>query len=290
MYMSNMLVHMHTHACAHAFTHITHTHTHTHVHAHISCAVMMSYTHCARAAGFLDWQFSLFCYTCTFMHLHTHTHIHTLTHTHTLFYQLFLLYFTCYGLMMCMVSVLFQQIHATEKDIVSASSLLSVGADFAAAACSEYTRLLFLLSRGMVRIWFGVEIQRERERECVCVCVCVCVCLFVCVMLPCKVIIVTIVMMNVEAWRGGGWRVVLVEDGSGELTVKMCVCVCVCLCVSVCVLLPYEAIIMTLVMMNLEVWRAVLEEDGSEEQMRKIHPSKSIVLTWVCMERMSTYM
>ena len=43
-----------------------------------------------------------------------------------------------------------QQIHATEKDIVSAKSLLSVGADFAAAARSDYTRLLFLLSRGMV--------------------------------------------------------------------------------------------------------------------------------------------
>lgn len=45
-----------------------------------------------------------------------------------------------------------QQIHATEKDIVSAKSLLSVGADFAAAARSDYTRLLFLLSRGMVRL------------------------------------------------------------------------------------------------------------------------------------------
>lgn len=38
--------------------------------------------------------------------------------------------------------------------MVSAMSLLSVGADYAAAARSEYTRLLFLLSKGMVCIGF----------------------------------------------------------------------------------------------------------------------------------------
>ena len=44
----------------------------------------------------------------------------------------------------------FQQIHATERDFVSACTLLGAGADYSAAAKSEYTQLLFLLSKGMV--------------------------------------------------------------------------------------------------------------------------------------------
>lgn len=61
--------------------------------------------------------------------------------------------------------LLFQlaQIHALEKDMVSAMSLLSVGADYAAAARSEYTRLLFLLSKGMLAL---IERNIEMVSEC----------------------------------------------------------------------------------------------------------------------------
>lgn len=45
-----------------------------------------------------------------------------------------------------------QQIHATEKDYQLASSLLSVGVDYAHISNASYTRVLFLLSRGMVNI------------------------------------------------------------------------------------------------------------------------------------------
>jgi len=38
-----------------------------------------------------------------------------------------------------------------ERDYVSATALLSRGADYAAANRSEYTKILFLLSKGMVR-------------------------------------------------------------------------------------------------------------------------------------------
>lgn len=43
-----------------------------------------------------------------------------------------------------------QQIHATEKDYEIASSLLGVGVDYAHISNANYTRVLFLLSRGMV--------------------------------------------------------------------------------------------------------------------------------------------
>ncbi|KAL8615922.1 hypothetical protein ACOMHN_034598 [Nucella lapillus] len=61
--------------------------------------------------------------------------------------------------------LLFQlaQIHATEKDIVSAKSLLSVGADFAATARSEYTRLLFMLSKGMLAL---IERDMQTVQDC----------------------------------------------------------------------------------------------------------------------------
>lgn len=42
------------------------------------------------------------------------------------------------------------QIHATEKDYTLASSLLGVGADYAHISNAAYTRILFLLSKGML--------------------------------------------------------------------------------------------------------------------------------------------
>ncbi|KAL5005286.1 hypothetical protein ScPMuIL_018742 [Solemya velum] len=50
--------------------------------------------------------------------------------------------------------LLFQlaQIHASERDYLSACGLLGVGAEFALAARSEYTRMLFLLSKGMLSL------------------------------------------------------------------------------------------------------------------------------------------
>ncbi|XP_013781785.1 MAU2 chromatid cohesion factor homolog [Limulus polyphemus] len=48
--------------------------------------------------------------------------------------------------------LLFQlaQIYANEKDYVSSSSLLGVGADYANLSGAQYTRILFLLSKGML--------------------------------------------------------------------------------------------------------------------------------------------
>uniref|UniRef100_A0A8C4IRY3 MAU2 chromatid cohesion factor homolog n=1 Tax=Dicentrarchus labrax TaxID=13489 RepID=A0A8C4IRY3_DICLA len=48
--------------------------------------------------------------------------------------------------------LLFQlaQLHALEKDLVSACDLLGVGAEYARVMGSEYTRVLFLLSKGML--------------------------------------------------------------------------------------------------------------------------------------------
>jgi len=43
-----------------------------------------------------------------------------------------------------------QQIHASEHDYELASSLLGVGVDYAHISNAAYTRVLFLLSRGMV--------------------------------------------------------------------------------------------------------------------------------------------
>ena len=43
-----------------------------------------------------------------------------------------------------------QQIHSTEKNFETACSLLEAGVEFAAIAKSEYTGLLFMLSKGMV--------------------------------------------------------------------------------------------------------------------------------------------
>uniref|UniRef100_UPI00398EDBC9 MAU2 chromatid cohesion factor homolog isoform X2 n=1 Tax=Pristiophorus japonicus TaxID=55135 RepID=UPI00398EDBC9 len=49
--------------------------------------------------------------------------------------------------------LLFQlaQLHTLEKDLVSACDLLGVGAEYARVVGSEYTRALFLLSKGMVK-------------------------------------------------------------------------------------------------------------------------------------------
>lgn len=48
--------------------------------------------------------------------------------------------------------LLFQlaQLHTLEKDLVSACDLLGVGAEYARVVGSEYTRALFLLSKGML--------------------------------------------------------------------------------------------------------------------------------------------
>lgn len=43
-----------------------------------------------------------------------------------------------------------QQIHASEKDFVAASSLLAVGVDYSHISNASYTRVLFLLSRCML--------------------------------------------------------------------------------------------------------------------------------------------
>ncbi|KAK2087805.1 mau2 chromatid cohesion factor [Saguinus oedipus] len=42
------------------------------------------------------------------------------------------------------------QLHTLEKDLVSACDLLGVGAEYARVVGSEYTRALFLLSKGML--------------------------------------------------------------------------------------------------------------------------------------------
>ena len=43
-----------------------------------------------------------------------------------------------------------QQLHMQEGDYTSATALLSRGVDYATANHSEYTKILFLLSKGMV--------------------------------------------------------------------------------------------------------------------------------------------
>lgn len=50
----------------------------------------------------------------------------------------------------CGVCFFSQQIYAIQRDHTSACHYLQVGADFAGSAHSEYTRLLFILSKGMV--------------------------------------------------------------------------------------------------------------------------------------------
>lgn len=45
--------------------------------------------------------------------------------------------------------------HATEKDYTLATSLLAVGVDYAHISNAYYTRVLFLLSKGMVRCQVG---------------------------------------------------------------------------------------------------------------------------------------
>ncbi|RXN22788.1 MAU2 chromatid cohesion factor -like protein [Labeo rohita] len=78
-----------------------------------------------------------------------------------------------------------QQLHTLEKDLVSACDLLGVGAEYARVVGSEYTRALFLLSKGMlllmerklqevhplltlcgqiVETWQGNPIQKESLR------------------------------------------------------------------------------------------------------------------------------
>ena len=44
-----------------------------------------------------------------------------------------------------------QQLHAHERDYKGACDLLSVGAEYAGSNDAEYTKILFLLSKGMVR-------------------------------------------------------------------------------------------------------------------------------------------
>ena len=44
-----------------------------------------------------------------------------------------------------------QSIHSMEKDYVSAVNVLGVGVEFAYMAGASYTRLLFMLSKTMVR-------------------------------------------------------------------------------------------------------------------------------------------
>lgn len=51
----------------------------------------------------------------------------------------------------------FQQIHATEKDYQLASSLLGVGVDYAHISNAYYTRVLFLLSKGMVSCLINIK-------------------------------------------------------------------------------------------------------------------------------------
>ena len=46
--------------------------------------------------------------------------------------------------------LVFQQLFAQERDIVSATQLLGVGSDFAQVHRAECSRILFLLSKGMV--------------------------------------------------------------------------------------------------------------------------------------------
>jgi len=51
---------------------------------------------------------------------------------------------------MCVMICELQQIHASEKDFVAASSLLAVGVDYSHISNASYTRVLFLLSRCML--------------------------------------------------------------------------------------------------------------------------------------------
>ena len=44
----------------------------------------------------------------------------------------------------------FQELLAQERDYVSACELLRSGADYAGVKRAEYTKILFMLSRGMV--------------------------------------------------------------------------------------------------------------------------------------------
>ena len=54
------------------------------------------------------------------------------------------------NIVMCNISDCCQQLHMHDGDYVSSTTLLSQGADYAAASRSEYTKILFLLSKGMV--------------------------------------------------------------------------------------------------------------------------------------------
>lgn len=54
---------------------------------------------------------------------------------------------------------LFQQLHSAEKDWMSAMNVMGRGAEYALSVRSEYTRLLFMLSRGMVRNFFRLVRQ-----------------------------------------------------------------------------------------------------------------------------------
>lgn len=62
-----------------------------------------------------------------------------LSHNYFVFYEYFLNF-----------ALFLQQIHASEKDFVAASSLLGVGMDYAHISNACYTKILFLLSRCML--------------------------------------------------------------------------------------------------------------------------------------------
>ena len=53
-------------------------------------------------------------------------------------------------------SKLFQQMHVAVKDFSASCQLLGQGAEYAAAAKSQYTTLLFLLSKGMVGVSISI--------------------------------------------------------------------------------------------------------------------------------------
>ncbi|XP_023407956.1 MAU2 chromatid cohesion factor homolog isoform X1 [Loxodonta africana] len=59
-------------------------------------------------------------------------------------------YWHCRLLFQLAVSAGARQLHTLEKDLVSACDLLGVGAEYARVVGSEYTRALFLLSKGML--------------------------------------------------------------------------------------------------------------------------------------------
>ena len=70
---------------------------------------------------------------------------------------------------------LLQQLHAQERDIESAGNLMMLGADYANTIKAEYTRILFLLSRGMVSVGVSVSDKHgEWTSKLLCSSSCIC--------------------------------------------------------------------------------------------------------------------